>query len=401
MKAQGIGASLRRKEDDRFLNGRGRYVSDIILPGQREVCFLRSPIAHGYLQEIVKPGEHRGQIFTWADLDGVKPMVADLTLPSYQASKYYPLANEKVRFVGEPIAMIVAPTRAQAEDIAELIEIGIEELPALVDARRSSALLSTQFHEGWADNAFLTLKYEHEFAVRSREAPVVVKRSLALARQTMVPLEGKAVVADWDDRKDQLVVYTSTQVPHIVRSGLSLMLGLPEESIRVVAPDVGGAFGYKCVLQPEEICLAWLASKFKKPFRYVEDRREHLTAGANTREHHYEVTAYANARGRLLALDAEIVIDSGAYSQWPWTIGLEGGQATGNLPGPVRLLGLPREDTLRGNEQAGFHALSWCRPNGRLLRNGARHGCYRTPSWPGAVGGPLRELGLARCDALR
>src|SRR5690606_28560619 len=143
----------------------------------------------------------------------------------------------------------------------------------------------------------------------------------------------------WDHQADQLVVYAGTQVPHLVRTGLAEFLQLPQEQVRVISPDVGGGFGYKCILQREEVCVAWLAKTFKKPFRYLEDRREHLIAGANTREHQYDVTAYADARGRLLALDAKITIDSGAYSIMPWTIGLEAGQAIGNLPGPYDFKG--------------------------------------------------------------
>ena len=155
----------------------------------------------------------------------------------------------------------------------------------------------------------------------------------------MVPMEGKAVLARWDDRTDQLLVYASTQVPHIIRVGLAQFLGIDQGRVRVISPDVGGGFGYKCILQPEELCVAWLALKFRRPFRYVEDRREHLVVGANSRQHQYRLTAHADERGRLLALDADITIDGGAYSAWPFTVALEPGQATGNLPGPYDFRG--------------------------------------------------------------
>jgi len=169
---------------------------------------------------------------------------------------------------------------------------------------------------------------------------------ISLARQAMVPLEGKAVLASWDARSDQLVVYTSTQVPHIIRAGIAQFLGMSQGQVRVVSPDVGGGFGYKCVLQPEELCVAWLARKCRAPFRYIEDRREHLVAGANSRQHHYRLTAYADQRGRLKALDAEITIDGGAYSNWPFTVALEPGQAIGNLPGPY--------------DFRGYRCRTWC-----------------------------------------
>jgi aerobic carbon-monoxide dehydrogenase large subunit len=352
--AHGVGARASRKEDWRFLNGRGQYTGDINLPGQQEVAFLRSPIAHGRLVAVTKPKEFASKIFVESDLVGVKPLIAESSLPSYRASACHALAKDKVRFVGEPVAMIVAATRAEAEDIAEKITLEIEDLPAQVDARLAMQDTATLIHETWEDNAFLTLRFEKDFAARSAGAPVVIEKTMSLARQVMMPLEGKAMVSHWDERLDQLVLYDSTQVPHIIRSGLALMLGLSEEKIRVIAPDVGGAFGYKCALSTEEVCVAWLAAKFRTPFRYVEDRREHLVAGANARQHHYKIKAFADERGRLLALDADIVVDSGAYSQWPWTIGLEGGQATGNLPGPYDLRGYRVKTHCIATNKPGF-----------------------------------------------
>jgi carbon-monoxide dehydrogenase large subunit len=353
-KEQGIGARVPRKEDARLLHGRGRYVSDIILPGQSEVAFLRSPAAHATLRGITKPQGLSSAVFTSADLTGVQPIAAPCTVPSYKVSLQYPLARGKVRFAGELVAMTVAPTRAEAEDIAEQIELDLDELLPLVDAHATRATTETRVHEEWKDNLFLTLDYNSGFDEQMRNATVVVEREISMARQAMVPLEGKAVVADWDFQADQLVVYTSTQVPHVIRIGLAECLGIEEGRIRVIAPDVGGGFGYKCVLQPEEICVAWLALTFKRPFRYVEDRREHLIAGANSRQHHYRLKAYADDRGRLLALDAEITIDGGAYSNWPFTVALEPGQATGNLPGPYDIKGYRCKTYCVATNKPGF-----------------------------------------------
>src|ERR1700722_4737891 len=353
-KEQGIGARVPRKEDARLLHGRGRYVSDIILPGQSEVAFLRSPAAHATLRGITKPQGLSSAVFTSADLTGVQPIAAPCTVPSYKVSLQYPLARGKVRFAGELVAMTVAPTRAEAEDIAEQIELDLDELPPLVDAHATRATTEIRVHEEWQDNLFLTLDYNSGFDEQMRNATVIVEREVTMARQAMVPLEGKAIVADWDFHADQLVVYTSTQVPHVIRIGLAECLGIEEGRIRVIAPDVGGGFGYKCVLQPEEICVAWLALTFKRPFRYVEDRREHLIAGANSRQHHYRLKAYADDRGRLLALDAEITIDGGAYSNWPFTVALEPGQATGNLPGPYDIKGYRCKTYCVATNKPGF-----------------------------------------------
>jgi carbon-monoxide dehydrogenase large subunit len=354
MSTQGIGQRVRRKEDVRHLQGRGSFVSDMLLPGQSEVAFLRSPLAHGRIRRIAKPNAFEESVFTHADLVDMKPIVAPATVPGYKLSEWHALAHEKVRYVGEAVALCIAPTRAEAEDIVEQIEVDIDELPALVDAHAARTDPSVRVHEHWSDNAFLTLNFDNGFEVNAKAAPVVVKRELALSRQAMVPMEGKAVVAHWDDRADQLIVYTSTQVPHMIRVGLAEFLGIDEGRIRVISPDVGGGFGYKCVLQPEELCVAWLALKFRRPFRYVEDRREHLVAGANSRQHHYRLTGYADERGRLLALDAEVTIDGGAYSSWPFTVALEPGQATGNLPGPYDFRGYRCKTHCIATNKPGF-----------------------------------------------
>lgn len=335
--SQGIGARVLRKEDDRFLHGRGAYVSDMVLPGQREVAFLRSPIAHGRITAIRKPAARF--VFVRDDMAEALPILGLSGLPTYRPVAQHPLAHEKVRFVGEPVAMACAASRAEAEDLLEGVEVDFDELPAVVDAVRAKRDPAVRLHEAWDDNLFLSLSYESGFAENAAKASVVVERELSLSRQAMVPLEGKAVLATWDNRADQLVVYASSQAPHLLRIGLAKFLELDQRRVRVVAPDIGGAFGYKYNLHPEELCVAWLALKFRAPFRYVEDRREHLIAGANTRQHHYHITGYTDPRGRLLALDAEVTVDGGAYSNWHQTIGLEPGQIIGNLPGPYDLHG--------------------------------------------------------------
>ena len=351
---QGIGARVPRKEDSRHLHGRGQYVSDVVLPGQREVAFLRSPIAHGRIRGIRKPAGSEGSVFTRADLVEAKDIVAESTLPSYRASGQPPLAHGKVRFVGEPVVMCVARTRAEAEDLCEKVELDLEELPALVDADKARAEKSVRVHEDWDDNLFLTLSLDNGFDALSKKATVVVQREIELSRQAMVPMEGKAVVAHWDERADMLVMYYSTQTPHIVRTGIAQFLGLDEGQVRIIAPDVGGGFGYKVIVHPEELAVAWLAMKYRKPYRWIEDRREHLVSGANARQHRYRLTGYADDKGRLLALDAEVTIDGGAYSNWPFTIGLEPGQATGNLPGPYDFQGYRCKTYCVATNKPGF-----------------------------------------------
>jgi carbon-monoxide dehydrogenase large subunit len=350
----GVGSTVLRKEDDRFLHGRGNYVSDMVLAGQQEVAFLRSPVAHARLLGIRKPAGAESKVFTWDDLKGVEPIVATSSIHGFKVVPQHPLAHGKVRHVGEMIAMTIAPTRPEAEDLAEKIEVEYEELEAVVDALAAKRDPRTTLHDEMPDNLFVSLSYESGFQEKARNAPVVVKREISLSRQAMVPLEGKAIVAYWDDRADQLVVYSSCQAPHIIRIGIAKFLNLNQNQVRVVSPDVGGGFGYKLDLKPEELCLAWLAMTYRRPFRYIEDRREHLVTGANARQHHYEITAYADEKGRLLAIDADAVVDGGAYSNWHQTIALEPSQILGNLPGPYDFRGYRVKSHCVATNKPGF-----------------------------------------------
>ena len=176
---QGIGARVLRKEDSRHMHGRGQFVSDMVLPGQREVAFLRSPVAHGRIRAIRKPAGSEGTVFVREDLVGAKDIEAASTLPSYKLSAQPPLAHGKVRFVGEPVVMCVAKTRAEAEDLSERVELDIEELPALVDADAARLEKATRVHEHWDDNLFLTLSVDNGFDALSKKASVVVKREVA------------------------------------------------------------------------------------------------------------------------------------------------------------------------------------------------------------------------------
>ena len=330
----GIGARVPRKEDARHLAGKARFVGDLSFPGLWEVAFVRSPLAHARIRSITVPERCAGRVFTARDMEGVRPIRAESSLPTYKSSDYPPLARGKVRFAGECVALCIAPTRAEAEDVAEEVALDLEPLPAVTDSLAARRPGAPRVHDEWDDNLFLTTFVDADVASVKERAAVVVEREYRTARQCMAPMEGKAVLARHDERDHQLVVYTSTQVPHLIRTGLSQLLGLDQADVRVIAPDVGGGFGYKCVLQPEEVSVSWAAMRTGRPLRWVEDRREHLTAGANTRQHHYRLTACADERGRLLAVDAEITVDVGAYSVWPFTACLEAAQAGGNLPGP-------------------------------------------------------------------
>jgi carbon-monoxide dehydrogenase large subunit len=331
--AQGVGARLARKEDDRLLRGRGQFVADIEMPGMQDVAFVRSPIAHGLLRSVTIPPANRSVTFAAADLIGVKAIRAASGLRGFKVSEQPVLAAEKVRYVGELVAMCMARTRAEAEDVAATISLDIDELPAVHDmllAREPGAAL---LHEHWDDNVFLETFVDVAIA-KAFDAPIKITREIRTARQSMAPIEGRGVVAHWDSRLEQLTLYSACQMPHIVRTGLAECLGLDHGMVRVVAPDVGGGFGYKGILLAEEVALSWLAMRCGHPVRWIEDRREHLTAGANCREHHYVITGYADRDGRLIGIDCEATVDSGAYSSYPFSACLEAAQIASILPGP-------------------------------------------------------------------
>jgi len=333
MKGQGIGARVLRKEDERLMRGRGQFVADLHFAGMRDVAFVRSPAAHGQLRGVTIPDAHRGSVFTHHDLGGVKAIRAVSGLRGFKPSEQTPLASDKVRYVGEPVAMCVAPTRAQAEDIAGAVALDVAELPAVHDMLAARDPSSALVHEQWDDNVFLETLIDVNIA-QAFDAPIKVTREIRTARQCMAPIEGRGVVALWDSRLEQLTIYSACQMPHIVRTGLSECLALDEGQIRVIAPDVGGGFGYKGILLAEEVCLGWLAIRSGHPVRWIEDRREHLIAGANCREHYYRITGYAERDGTLRGIDCEAMVDSGAYSAYPFSACLEAAQVASILPGP-------------------------------------------------------------------
>ncbi|WP_423822150.1 xanthine dehydrogenase family protein molybdopterin-binding subunit [Salinisphaera sp. SPP-AMP-43] len=334
--AKGIGARLARKEDARFLSGRGQFVADIRLPDMLDVAFVRSPMAHARITGIEKPEGCESLVYSMADMVGVKPIVAASKLPGFQTSEQYPLARDKVRFVGEMVAMCVAPSRARAEDLAECVFVDYEELPVVADMHEAAdGRAAAKLHDHWDSNVFLETQVD---AGESLADDVIsVSRKLSTSRQCQVPLEGRGVVCHWDHRLDRLEMTSSAQMPHLNRTGLAECLGLDEGQVRVVSPDVGGGFGYKGILLPEEICCAWLAMKLDRPIRWIEDRGEHLSANANCREHAYDITVHVERSGRLAGIECDAIVDSGAYSSYPFSACLEAAQVGSILPGPYKM----------------------------------------------------------------
>ena len=337
MAKYGIGASVLRKEDDRFLRGRGQYVGDFRLAGMCDVAFVRSPVAHARLKQVHIPERFRRAVFTAADLTDVKPIISAPPLKGFKRSSEPILAAGKLRYVGEIVAMCVAPTRAEAEDIAGEVRLEFDELPAVTDMLAACRVGSALVHEEWGDNLFVVFSQDGPIEEVAKSAAIRVSKQIRTARHCMFPIEGRGIIAYRDARLRLLTLITSTQFPHSVQTGLSECLGIEHGRLRIISPDVGGGFGYKGLLCREEVALGWLAQQVDYPVRWLEDCRERLSANANCREHHYQITGYATADGKLVGIDCIAHVDAGAYSSYPISSSLEAAQIPNLLPGPYVL----------------------------------------------------------------
>src|SRR5262249_51710811 len=313
------------------------FIADIDMPGTQEIAFVRSQRAHANVRHVGKPAQSAGQVFTLADIGPINILEAGPELAAHRHSPYPPLADRRVRSGGQPIAACMAPARAKAEDLADRVQVELEELPAVVDVVAAMRPDSPRVFDEWPSNAYLSTRVVEGSPESLTSAPIRLRRRLRLNRQATVSLEGRGVLAYWDYRHDELVVYLSTQGGQAKRLALSRMLGLPEQKVRVIAPDVGGGFGGKNRIMPEDIAVAAIALKVRHPVRWIEDRREHLLASVHARDHTYDLTISADRDGTLLGIEGDIYIDAGAYALWPTGAFQEASMASRNLTGPYRI----------------------------------------------------------------
>jgi carbon-monoxide dehydrogenase large subunit/6-hydroxypseudooxynicotine dehydrogenase subunit gamma len=329
-----VGARIKRLEDPRLLAGGGRYVDDLAPPGAVHAVVVRSPHAHAHVrrvdarQALAEPGVLA--CLTAGDLAGVPAI--PLRQPGKPAHAVYlqpPLAGDRVRYVGQPVAVIVATDRAAAADARELVEIEYDPLPARVDTRDGVPLL---FPEGDEADSWVTALGDVDAALRA--AACVVRERFAIGRQTAAPMETRGLLAEWDPGAGRLTVWGMTKVPYFNRRTLAAMLGLDEARIDFAESDVGGGFGARGEFYPEDFLIPYLARRLGRPVKWVEDRREHFLAINHSREQQWTVMAAADERGRLLALDAALVNAMGGYLR---THGVWAAALTASyLPGPYR-----------------------------------------------------------------
>ena len=341
--ASPFGAAVRRREDRRLLTGHGRYAGDVELPRLLHVAFVRSLHAHAHLRDVDAAAATAAPGVVTV-VTGHDALVARLrvrarsALPGYVETDQPVLAWPTARHAGEALAAVVATDRYLAEDAAAKITVDYEPLPASVDVLAATRDGAPLVHAAARGNRFLSRRFEHgDVEAALRGAAAVVAREFRTNRQCAAPLEGRAGVADWSAAEGKLTLWSSTQVPHLARHLLAELLALPENRVRVVAGDVGGAFGVKAVLYPEDVALCLLAMSVGRPVKWVEQRREAMLASAHARDHHYAVRAGFDGTGRLLGLDVRATCNAGAYSVFPWTAGIEALMAGGLLTGPYKL----------------------------------------------------------------
>jgi carbon-monoxide dehydrogenase large subunit len=345
-----IGRKLKPDKSSRFVTGHGTYVSDIRLPHMLHVALLRSMQAHARIRSVdVKEAlgldgvigawtgqDIAGRISAFPEsfeihpvrwLEGVKPVL--------QGPRPTALAQGKVHYVGEPVAIVVAEDRARAEDAVDAIGVEYEALPIVVDPEESLRPGAALVHDGSKNNvvfSFSIAKGNVDGALRS--APCTLRERFRHHRYCAAPLEGRGVVAWVEPKTNILTVWSSTQMPHLVRRQIAAQLDLPEERVRVIAPDIGGGFGPKVFVYPEEILVPFLALQLGRPVKWIEDRAEHFVSTAHGRDQLHDVEAAFDESGRLLALRDRFVLDNGAYNPMGLT---DAYNTAAHLQGPYKI----------------------------------------------------------------
>ena len=327
-----VGQSLLRLEDPPLLTGDGRFVADLAVNASF-LRFVRSPIAHGRIVSI--DGPDSVTMFTADDLADVRPVRPLLHRDDYRPVDQPVLARGKVRFVGEPVAVVVAGSPEEAEDAAEQVFVEIDPMDHVIDASAATSPGSPSVHDHVPGNVVVDARLQTDgvdevFA----GAAEVVEFDLRSRRESAMPLETRGSVASYDRRSSRTTLISSVQSPHVIRTVIADLIGMPESDLRVVAPDVGGAFGQKFCLAVEDVVAVWVARRLRATVSWVEDRRENLMAGFHSRDHHYRVRGAFDGDARLLAVDADLLCNVGAYSCYPVTCGVEPLMALAELPGP-------------------------------------------------------------------
>ena len=309
-----VGRSVPRLEDRPLLTGQGRFAADISFPGQWCMRVVRSPVAHGKIKSIDAraalklPGVHA--VWTAADVAHIPPIPFRLTgLKTLEPYRQPVLARETVRYVGEPVAVVFAADQYVAEDAAELVELAIEQLRATMLAAEEPGFYEHEF----TTEAGIVRKAYGDVEAAFRNAHAVVALELSIGRHSGVPLETRGALARYDTARDVLEMHGAAKVPHWNRDTLAQMLGRKRESVQLYEGHVGGGFGIRGELYPEDVLVCAAALKFRRPIKWIEDRHEHLIAANHSRQQDHKIRAAIDAEGHILGIDGEFFHDNGAY----------------------------------------------------------------------------------------
>src|ERR1700738_3141292 len=332
MSTRTFGEPIKRNEDRRLLTGQALLIDDVELPGMLLAALLRSQAAHARIRKIdvSKALQRPGVVAAYVASDlGDYWQPGPILVPPppidgiiFNARPQVPLAKEKVRHVGEPLAIVIAESRYIAEDALDDIEVELEQLPAVVDLEKGLREGSALVHENVGSNVSAHVRQtKGNYAAAAAKADHVIKRRFRYEHGISSPIETRGVVAQWDARANQMTIWDTTQAPVFVRNGLAGMLGLNERKVRVLAPFVGGGFGPKIMMfYPEEVLLPWVSMKLDRPIKWIEDRLEHFFATTHERGQIHDAEMALTQDGKILGVKDVFLHDGGAYDPYGLTV---------------------------------------------------------------------------------
>jgi aerobic carbon-monoxide dehydrogenase large subunit len=358
LRPKNVGAPIKRTEDPRLLTGNGEYSADRKPDRPLHLAFLRSNQPHARIARIDTAAAQQAPgvvaVLTAEDIvDDFKPVIPFSRMPNYYATPILPLARNKVRYVGEAVVAVVAASRYLAEDALELIDVEYEPLGALARAELATADDAPLLHEEAGTNVLIAREFKKgDVAADLQAATVRVGGRFEMTRKAPLAMEPRSYTAEYDKRRDAITLYTSSNIPGIVRDAVSESLGLPGHRLRVVAPDVGGSFGSKGSLYPEELLICIAARRLRRSVKWTADRLEDVSSSSQAFGEIVDAEMGFDANGIATSLQADVIGDVGAFSIYPWTCGLEPVQVVSFLPGPYKI----------GSYRGAVRGVATCKP---------------------------------------
>ena len=358
LRPRNVGAPIKRTEDPRLLTGNGEYTADRKPDRPLHLAFLRSSQPHARIERIDTTAAREAPgvvaVLTADDVaDDFKPVIPFSRMPNYYATPIVPLASKKVRYVGEAVVAVVATSRYLAEDALELIDVEYEPLGVISCAERAVADGAPLLHEEAGTNVLIAREFKKgDVAADLKASAIRVAGRFEMTRKAPLAMEPRSYSAEYEKSRDAITLYTSSNIPGIVRDAVSESLGLPGHRLRVVAPDVGGSFGSKGSLYPEELLICIIARKLRRSVKWTADRLEDVSSSSQAFAEIVDAEMGFDTNGIATSLQADVIGDVGAFSIYPWTCGLEPVQVVSFLPGPYKI----------GSYRGAVRGVATCKP---------------------------------------